>query len=71
MSDSYAKPTDADALSAEVRRELEAMTAVAEVLAPLSPRKRLAILRCVQEILMARRDEAALAPPAEELTNGE
>ena len=53
----YKKPTDADEIPASARRELEVMSRIVEVLAPLSARKRLAVLRCVQEIEQARRDE--------------
>jgi hypothetical protein len=47
----------ADEIPASARRELEAMSRIVEVLAPLSARKRLAVLRCVQEIEQARHDE--------------
>jgi hypothetical protein len=53
----HKKPTDADEIPASARRELEVMSRIVEVLAPLSARKRLAVLRCVQEIEQARRDE--------------
>jgi hypothetical protein len=57
----YREPTDADGLTAIPRREIDAMITIVEVLAPLSARKRLAVLRCVQEIDQARRDERQFA----------
>jgi len=57
----YKKPTDADELTVIARREIDAMITIVEVLAPLSARKRLAVLRCVQEIDQARRDERQFA----------
>jgi hypothetical protein len=57
----YKEPTDTGEIPASARREIEAMSKIVEVLAPLSARKRLAVLRCVQEIDQARRDERQFA----------
>lgn len=70
MSDDERKDTDFDDEPARVRRELAAMEAIVEALAPLSPRMRAATITFVREKLADEEERSKDASSVEESKRG-